>query len=366
MSKIYVTKPYLPPYEDFEFYVRQIWENSILTNNGPLHVMLENKLKDYLGVEYISLFTNGTIALITAIQSLKLTGEVITTPYTFAATGHSLIWNKLTPIFVDVNRDDFNIDPDCVLRAITPSTSAILAVHCYGNPCDFERLQRIADDYNLKIIYDAAHMFGVKNNGSTLLNNGDFSVLSFHATKVFNTFEGGAVVSRNLKMKELIDRYKNFGFVDETTLTVPGLNGKMSEVCAAMGLAQLKYVDDLIFKRKVIYEYYLNSLKSVTGISIPRLTSSEPNYSYFPILITDSFRCSRDVLYEELKEAGVNARRYFYPLLTDWSVYRGNVSLFDSLTNARLLSQMVLCLPIYPGLKQLEIEKICSVLKAGQ
>jgi dTDP-4-amino-4,6-dideoxygalactose transaminase len=283
---ITVTQPHLPPLEEFIPYLEQIWDNKILTNNGPFHQQLEQALCDYLGVEHLALFTNGTIALVTALQALRITGEVITTPYSFVATSHSLLWNNLSPVFVDIDPNTCNLDPAKLEEAITPQTTAILPVHCYGNPCEVESIQKIADTYGLKVIYDAAHAFGVHYKGQSLLTHGDLSVLSFHATKVFNTFEGGAIVCRDAKTKQRIDYLKNFGFAGEVTVMAPGINGKMSEVNAAFGLLQLQYIDKALARRKEIEARYREALAGVLGISLlPLPQDTIGNGSYFPILV---------------------------------------------------------------------------------
>lgn len=368
MSKnIPVTKPFLPELEEFLPYLEKIWQNQWLTNNGPFHQELERKLCEYLGVKYISLFNNATIALVTALQALRITGEVITTPYSFVATSHSIIWNSLTPVFVDICNDGFNINPDEIEKAITPRTTAIMPVHCYGNPCEVEKIQKIADNYGLKIIYDAAHAFGVNYKGSSILNFGDLSILSFHATKVFNTFEGGAIISHDIKTKERIDRLKNFGIADELTVTAPGINGKMSEINAAFGLLQLKYIDEAIQKRKIINDRYREKIAGVKGIIIPDLPlDSTKNYSYFPVIVDDGYKLSRDELYHMLKENAILSRRYFYPLISNMPMYRGlDSAKVSNLQNANHISSRILCLPIYSSMTNEEqnfvVEKIKGV-----
>lgn len=368
MKKIInVTQPFLPPLEEFIPYLEEIWSSRWLTNNGPMHQRLECDLATHLGIENISLFTNGTIALLTALQHLRITGEVITTPYSFVATSHSLIWNALTPVFVDIEVDTFNIDPTKIESAITSKTTAILAVHCYGNPCKVEAIQRIADNYGLKVIYDAAHAFGVDYKGRSLLSHGDLSVLSFHATKVFNTFEGGAIVSADKKAKQRIDYLKNFGFADEITVTAPGINGKMSEINAAFGLLQLKYVNFAIEQRKKHDSYYRKLLEDIDGIVIPDLSNEAiSNFSYFPILVEPSFKISRDALYELLKERGIMSRRYFYPLISDMPMYRGLPSASPyNLPVAKSISEKVLCLPLFSELTTDAIEEIVSIIKGA-
>ncbi|WP_171478489.1 DegT/DnrJ/EryC1/StrS family aminotransferase [Acinetobacter sp. WCHAc060033] len=361
---IYVTQPVLPKLDDFIPYLEQIWKNKVLTNCGPLHQQLEQELCDYLGVEYISLFNNGTIALVTALQALNLSeGEVITTPYTFVATAHSIVWNKLTPVFVDIDPVTSNIDPKKVEQAITEKTVAIMPVHCYGIACDVEGLQKIANEHHLKLIYDAAHAFGVKFQGQSLLNYGDVSVISFHATKVFNTFEGGAIVCHSLEMKQRIDRLRNFGIVNETTIDDISLNGKLSEVHAALGLLQLKTIDQTLFARKKIDSHYRELLKDVEGVlCIQRSITDTDNYSYFPIVISQPYPLTRDQLFEKLKERNIFARKYFYPIMTDLDIYKK----FKSNTpNAQILSEKVLCLPMYPTLKDEDVQQIVCVIKDG-
>lgn len=363
-ERIYVTKPTLPPLEEFIPYLEKIWDNKTLSNCGPFHQQLEKELCEYLGVEYISLFTNGTIALITALQALKITGEVITTPYSFVATSHSLLWNGITPVFVDIDPETLNIAPSMIEAAITANTSAIMPVHCYGYPCDVESIQKIADNNNLKIIYDAAHAFGVQCHCGSVLNHGDLSVLSFHATKVFNTFEGGAIVCPDLETKNRIDQLKNFGFVDETTVVESGINGKMSEFNAALGLLQLKYIDEAVAKRKYIDALYRKNLQNIKGIKC--LSSQSDvclNYSYFPIKVESNFPVSRDDLYDFLKAQNIFTRRYFYPLISDFPMYRNFPSADKrNLPVATLSANQILCLPIYPDLEISMIERITNLI----
>ncbi|WP_286966034.1 MULTISPECIES: DegT/DnrJ/EryC1/StrS family aminotransferase [Acinetobacter] len=361
-ESIYVTQPVLPELDEFIPYLEQIWNNKILTNCGPLHQQLEKELCEYLGVDYISLFNNGTIALVTALQALGLEqGEVITTPYTFVATAHSIVWNKLTPVFVDIDPHTSNIDPIKVEMAITDKTVAILPVHCYGIPCDVEALQNIATKHNLKLVYDAAHAFGVKHHGKSLLNYGDLSVLSFHATKVFNTFEGGAIVCHSAEMKQRIDRLKNFGIVNESIINDISLNGKLSEVHAALGLLQLKSIDSTLLARQKVDEIYRHGLADISGIHcIKRPSLEKDNYSYFPIIISEQYLLSRDELFEKLKQNNIFARKYFYPIMTDLNVYKN----YESMTpNAKWLSERVLCLPMYPTLSLDQCSVIVNVIK---
>jgi len=347
---IFVTQPDLPPLVDFLPYLEQIWENKILTNNGPFHKQLEVELAEYLGVKHLSLFANATIALVTALQALRINGEVITTPYSFVATAHSLRWNGIKPVFVDIDPFTLNMDPSKIEAAITPQTTAIMPVHCYGTPCDTEAIQSIADNYNLKVIYDAAHAFGVKQHGQSVLQHGDLSVLSFHATKVFNTFEGGAIISPDVKTKQHIDHLKNFGFVNETTVVATGINGKMSEFNAALGLLQLKHVDHAITKRKQLDGWYRSLLGNIQGIKLlPKSGDCQGNYSYFPILVEDEFPVCRDELFQHLKNADIHARRYFYPLISEFPMYRSLASAADAnLKVAMNASRKVICLPLHP------------------
>ncbi|MGK5077190.1 dTDP-4-amino-4,6-dideoxy-D-glucose aminotransferase VioA [Janthinobacterium sp. HLX7-2] len=365
-SPIYVTQPLLPPLEEFIPYLESIWANKILTNGGPFHHQLEQALCDYLGVKYISLFTNGTLALMTALQALRVTGEVITTPYSFVATAHSLLWNGIKPVFIDIDPLTFNIDPGKIEAAITPHTTAILPVHCYGHPCDVDRIEKIADNYGLKVIYDAAHAFGVKKHGLSVLNHGDLSVLSFHATKVFNTFEGGAIICPDAKIKQRIDHLKNFGFVDEVTVVAPGINGKMSEINAAFGILQLKNIDSALARRKAIDTQYRTSLAGTPGIHcLPEDSNETANYAYFPILVQDAYPLERDALYQKLSEHEIYARRYFYPLISDFPMYRGMPSAAPAnLPVAQKVASQVICLPIYPTLNQEQVDTIVNLITA--
>lgn len=362
---VYVTRPYLPEVEEFTPYLERIWKNGILTNGGPLHAELEQALAEYLGVAYVSLFANGTLALIVALQALELSGEIITTPYSFVATAHAISWSGSRPVFVDVETDTFNIDPEQIEAAITDKTSAILAVHCYGNPARVDAIQSIADRHGLSVIYDAAHAFAVRDDGGSVLRHGDLSVLSFHATKVFHTFEGGAIVCSDEEMKKRIDRLKNFGFSGETSVLDIGINAKMSEVHAAMGLLQLKYIPELIQRREQIAERYRSQLAGIDGIRcLPLVENVAANYSYFPILVDPVYGESRDALYERLKGCGILARRYFYPLLSDFSVYSALPSAERShLPVAAEASDRVLCLPIYPDLTMEDQDRVIQALK---
>jgi len=361
---IYVTQPFLPPLEEFIPSLQAIWDSKVLTNGGPFHQQLEKALCEYLGVEHLSLFTNATIALVTALQALEVEGEVITTPYSFVATAHSLLWNKLKPVFVDIEPDTLNLDPARIEAAITPQTTAILPVHCYGYPCDVTAIRKIAETHKLKVLYDAAHAFGVNFQGQSLLNQGDLSVLSFHATKVFNTFEGGAIISPDLATKQKIDRLKNFGYVNEVTVESAGLNGKMSEIHAAFGLLQLKHIDEARQQRRLVDAHYRRALAPVKGIKIlPLIEGQETSYSYFPLRVRKDYPTSRDELYQKLKDAGIFSRRYFYPLISDLTPYRNMASSDPSLLPvARQAAEEILCLPIYPGLSAAQIEEIVQLI----
>ena len=361
----YVTQPYLPPLEEFIPYLETIWDSRILTNGGPYHQQFERALADYLGVNHISLFSNGTVALVTALQALRISGEVITTPYSFVATAHSLLWNGIKPVFVDIDADTLTLDPDKIEAAITPQTTAIMPVHCYGHPCKMEAIQKIADNYNLRVIYDAAHAFGVRCGNDSILQHGDLSMLSFHATKVFNTFEGGALVSPDAKTKQRIDHLKNFGFVDEVTVVAPGINGKMSEFNAALGLLQLKHVDQALARRREIDATYRELLHDVKGIRCVRDGGETvSNCAYFPILVEPVYPLSRDALYQKLHGNNIYARRYFFPLISDFPMYRGLPSANrENLPVATDTARKVLCLPIYPQLSDEEVRRVAGLLR---
>lgn len=366
-KQITVTQPCLPDLEEFIPYLKEIWNNKWLTNNGPLHQELEKQLADYLGVKYISLFSNGTLALISALQALNISGEVITTPFSFVATTHSLWWNKITPVFVDIEPEFMNLDPSKIEAAITDKTTAIMPVHVYGNPCKMKEIQSIADKYGLKVIYDAAHAFGVKENGVSILNQGDLSVLSFHATKVYSTIEGGAIICHTEEMKHHIDNLKNFGFRGELVVEEPGINAKLNEVQSAYGLLQLKYVEQFIKRRKEITFKYRELLKDCIGINVLQdISGVTHSYSYFPILVEENkYGKSRDFLYEKLKSKGILSRRYFYPLISEFEPYKTLPSSnFDNLRNAHKVAQNVLCLPIYVELSDNNIEYIVEIIKS--
>jgi dTDP-4-amino-4,6-dideoxygalactose transaminase len=367
MNPIYVTKPSLPPLEDFIPYLQKIWDTRILTNSGPFHQQLEAELCKYLNVKYISLFSNATLALVTALKALRITGDVITTPYSFVATTHSLTWNGIKPVFVDIDRRTLNIDPNKIEEAITPDTTAIMAVHCYGIPCDVDTIEHLARKHNLRVIYDAAHAFGVTCHCGSLLSHGDLSVLSFHATKVFNTFEGGAIVCDDPSMKARIDQLKNFGFVDEITVNAAGINAKMSEFNAALGLLQLQHIDDELLKRSVIATRYIAELSNTFGISCLFAGNVNTNFSYFPILVHEKHKSSRDEIYDRLKENGVFARRYFFPLISDFPMYRNLYSSHKSnLREAIRASKQVLCLPIYGSMSAKDQGKVVELVLDGR
>lgn len=363
---ITVTSPLLPDLDEFTKSLKQIWDSKWITNNGDFHKQLESALAEYLGVPYVSLFTNGTLPLLTALQALRITGEVITTPYSFVATTHSIWWNGCKPVFVDIDPSTGNIDPDKIEAAITPRTTAIMPVHVYGKPCNTARIQEIADTYGLKVIYDAAHAFGVEVNGKGLLNEGDLSTLSFHATKVFNTIEGGAMIMHDEKMKRRIDDLKNFGIHDEVTVVGPGINSKMDEIRSAYGLLNLKQVDKAIEARHKVAIKYRQELKDIEGITFfDDMPGVKHNYSYFPIFVDKSkYGMSRDELYFKMKENNIWGRRYFYPLISEFSTYKGLESANpENLPNAHKMANTVLCLPMHHALTDCDIERIINILK---
>ncbi len=365
-NQITVTSPLLPPLEDFHKLLQEIWNSKWITNNGSFHQQLEKELVAYLKVPYISLFTNGTLPLITALQALRITGEVITTPYSFVATTHALWWNGIKPVFVDIDPATGNIDPDKIEAAITPRTTAIMPVHVYGKPCDVERIQQIADKYGLKVIYDAAHAFGVEVEGESILNAGDLSTLSFHATKVYNTIEGGAMVIQDEKTKQRIDYLKNFGFAGETTVVAPGINSKMDEVRAAYGLLNLRQVDAAIAARQQVAIQYREALRDMDGITFfDDMPGVRHNYSYFPIFIDEKqYGMTRDELYFKMKEQNILGRRYFYPLISEFSTYRGLESATpENLPNAHKMANSVICLPMHHALTSEEVERIVDVIR---
>lgn len=365
-KKITVTSPLLPELDDFIEDLKNIWESKWITNNGDYHKKLEKALAEYLKVPYVSLFTNGTLPLITALQAMRITGEVITTPYSFVATTHSIWWNGCKPVFVDINPKTGNIDPDKIEAAITPRTTAIMPVHVYGKPCDTKAIQEIADKYGLKVIYDAAHAFGVEVNGESILNAGDISTLSFHATKVFNTIEGGAMIMHDEKTKKRIDDLKNFGFHDEVTVVAPGINSKMDEMRAAYGLLNLQQVDKAIEARHQVAIKYRNALRDVDGITFfEDMYGVKHNYSYFPIFIdAEKYGMTRDELYEKMKLQNVLGRRYFYPLISEFSTYRGLESASrENLPNAHKMADSVICLPMHHALNEEDITRTIELIK---
>lgn len=363
---IYVTSPLLPSLEDFTFLLKEIWESKMLTNNGNFHQKLEEELAKYLKVPYLSLFTNGTLPLITALQAMRITGEVITTPFSFVATTHSLWWNGIKPVFVDIEPETCNLDPSKIEAAITPRTTAIMPVHVYGKPCKTKEIQEIANKYGLKVIYDAAHAFGVEINGESILNFGDMATLSFHATKVYNTLEGGALVVHDEQTKKRIDYLKNFGFASETEVVAPGINSKVDEVRAAYGLLNLKQVDHAINSRRKVAIRYRDELQGVKGITFFNdIPGARHNYSYFPIFINaEEYGMTRDELYFKMKEHNVFGRRYFYPLISTFSTYRGLDSANpDNLPIATQMSNNVICLPMHHALSENEVEYILQIIK---
>jgi len=357
---ITVTRPSLPDLEKLQPLLEEIWKSGRLTNGGRFHEELEARLCDYLGVEYLSLFTNGTIALVTALQAMGVTGEVITTPYTFAATPHALLWNKLKPVFVDIEPDGFNMDASKIEAAITPETTAILPVHCYGTPANVSEIQRIADLHGLHVIYDAAHAFAVRHKHSSLLDAGDISVLSFHATKVFNTFEGGALILKDKETKQRVDYLKNFGFANETTVVAPGINGKMNEFQAALGLLQLDKIDEDILARRKVYRKYQAALAGIAGLKLmDEPLDTQWNYSYCPVLVQDEFPVSRDELYDDFRERRILVRRYFYPLVSDFPMYFDSSAFYKC---ASSVAERILCLPIYSDLSEQDFARIIECL----
>lgn len=365
---IFVNQPTLPDLDEFYLLLQDIWKSKQLTNNGKFHQQLELELAKFLGVDYISLFANGTLALIAALQVLDIKGEVITTPYSFVATTHAIKWNGITPVFCDIDPATCNLDPQKIEQLITENTSAILPVHVYGTPCDVEAIQDIGDMYGIKIIYDAAHAFGVKLNNESILNFGDLSVLSFHATKVYNTFEGGAIISHDPKIKKRIDYLKNFGFAGETTVIAPGINAKMNEMQAALGLLQLKDFDKNRLKRKQISESYKSVLKEIRGISyLEDIDNVTYNYAYFPIFVdSEKYGMTRDELYFKLKENKIFSRRYFYPLISHFPTYRNLESADpEKLPHSERITNEVICLPIYAELENNDFEKITQLLVRG-
>lgn len=362
---ITVTSPLLPNLEEFNSMLKEIWDSKWITNNGQFHKQLEKELAEYLGVPYVSLFTNGTLPLLTALQALRVTGEVITTPYSFVATTHCIWWSGCKPVFVDIDAATGNLDPEKIEAAITSKTTAIMPVHVYGKPCDTKRIQEIADKYGLKVIYDAAHAFGVKVNGESILNAGDLSTLSFHATKVYNTLEGGAMIMHDEQTKKRIDYLKNFGFAGETEVIAPGINSKVDEVRAAYGILNLRQVDAAIEARHQVAIQYREALRDIDGISfMDDIAGVKHNYSYFPIFIdSEKYGMTRDELYFKMKEQNVLGRRYFYPLISEFTTYRGLPSAAkDNLPNAHKMANSVICLPMHHALSDEDIERTISLI----
>lgn len=361
---IYVTQPNLPDLQEYMPFLQQIWESKTLTNNGPLHNQLERALCDYLGLDHLVLFNNGTIALLAALKALGIRGEVITTPFTFPATAHVISWSGLTPVFADIDPCTLNLAPESVEAAITEKTTAIMPVHCFGNPCDTAAFSALADRYNLNIIYDAAHAFGVQDDQGAIARHGDLAVLSFHATKTFSTLEGGAIVCRNPEMYDLLSRLKNFGIVNELTISDVGINGKMNEVCAAFGLMQLRHMDNMLRRRSEIDYVYRRAFSGMQGIGCMEKRASVPNYGYFPILVGDEFPYTRDEVCDALRGDGIYARRYFYPLLANLPMYRHFSSAGrDNLPVANSAAERILCLPIYAGLTDADQQRVIRIIQ---
>jgi dTDP-4-amino-4,6-dideoxygalactose transaminase len=354
----------LPPLDDFLPYLRSIWDSRVLTNGGPMHQRFEAELAQYLGVRHVALFNNATIALLVALKVLDLSGEVVTTPYSFVATAHSLLWNGITPVFVDVEPESLNLDPRKIEAALTPRTTGIMPVHCYGRPCNVEAIREIAHAHNLRVVYDAAHAFGVRVAGGSVLNHGDLSILSFHATKVFNTFEGGAIICHDDDTKRRIDCLKNFGIADETTVVAQGINGKMSEINAAFGLLQLAHVDEALRSRARLAGVYRKALEQVRGIRmLDEPVGVQANHGYFPILVDEDYPLTRDALLAELRRHDIHARRYFYPLISDFPMYREFPSAAAAnLPAATRAAAHVLCLPIYSAMTESEQERVMGVI----
>ena len=364
-NTIFVTTPLLPGLDELYDCLKEIWDSKWITNNGQFHQRLEKALCDYLGVDYLSLFTNGTLPLITALQAMHITGEVITTPYSFVATTHALWWNGIKPVFVDIDPTNCGLDPDKIESAITPRTTAIMPVHCYGKPCDTVKIQAIADKYGLKVIYDAAHAFGVEVNGESILKQGDMSTLSFHATKVFNTAEGGALIVKDAETKKRIDYLKNFGFAGETEVVAPGINSKMDEIRAVYGLLNLKQVDDAIEKRHQVAIRYRETLRNIKGIRFfDDMLGVKHNYSYFPVFVNaEEYGMTRDDLYFKMKKQGVLGRRYFYPLISTFSTYKGLPSASpENLPVATRIANEVICLPMHHELSNEDLSRILDLI----
>ncbi|MBL7214320.1 MAG: DegT/DnrJ/EryC1/StrS family aminotransferase [Phycisphaerae bacterium] len=363
-NPIYVTRPFLPPLKDFCKGLEEVWDSRWLTNNGPVVTRYAQELRSFLAIDNVCLFNNGTLALQIGLQGLGISGEVITTPFSFVATTHALYWNKIRPVFVDIEPDFYTIDPEKIEEAITPWTTAILAVHVFGNPCNHDILSEIAKKHNLRLIYDAAHAFGVQINGKSIAHYGDLSMFSFHATKLYHSFEGGLLTFNDAKLTRIFDYLKNFGFENEVEVVMPGTNAKMTEVQALMGSILLPYLDKMIQERESIYHLYCERLKEVAGIRLPikHAPSIQYNYAYMPVEIEECrFGMSRDQLYEKLKEYNIYARRYFYPLICDFPCYK-NIQVQDPLRTARNVASHILTLPIYAGLSPDEVNQICDII----
>jgi dTDP-4-amino-4,6-dideoxygalactose transaminase len=361
MKPIFVTRPFIPPIQEYQDYIQQILESNHLTNQGPFHLKLEEMLCDYLDVKYISLFSNATIALMVAQKALKICGEIITTPYSFVATSNSIIWSGSKPVFVDIDRCTLSLNINSIRKKINKNTVAIMPVHCYGIPSSIIEIQKLADEYNLKVIYDACHAFGVKFNDKSILSYGDLSVISFHATKIFSTIEGGAIICPNKKLKDEVDSLKNFGFISEIDTDEIGINGKMSEISAAFGVAQLNHINEIFSSRKRIANSYFEGLINISGITMPLYHLKDiVNFSYFPILIESNFPVDRDFIYNHLKDLGIHTRRYFFPLIPDMSSYRKIGFTSEQFEVASDVSNKILCLPIYPNLELSQIDFIIN------
>ena len=361
-DKIYITQPFLPPLDEYTELLNQIWDTKQLTNNGPFCLQFEEALANYLNVEYISIVNNATIGLIIAQRAIGFTGDIITTPFSFSATAHSIKWNGLNPIFVDTDKYAGNLDPRKVQESITKNTGGILAVHNYGMPGNVEKLNEIADQYNIPLIYDAAPAIGVDYKGNSIFNFGDLSVMSFHGTKIFTTFEGGAIVSTSEKMKQKIDHIKNFAIINQDQVNGLGINGKMNEAEAALGIIQLKYLDSIIEKRKTIYNYYHQNIKNINGIDMIEIPSNTSyNYSYAPVNFSNGI-VNRDRMYIKMKENNIFCRKYWHPLITENNIYKNSAT--EDLTNAKKLSESILCLPIYPSLNQTDIDRVINILES--
>lgn len=363
-DSIFVTRPHLPALDRLIPHLEKIWASRVLTNSGPYHNLLEKELQRSLNVQGLSLYNNATIALISAIKALELKGEIITTPYSFVATASSIIWAGCEPVFVDIEQEGFNIDPNRIEEAIGPNTVGILPVHCYGYPCDYEAIKRIADRYGLKVIYDAAHAFGVECDCGSVLEHGDVSVLSFHSTKAFNTLEGGATITKDSELKSRLEKFRNFGFEDETTVSEVGINGKLNEVSCALGLLQIEDWEAIRLNRSSVDQYYRDNLLGTAGLQVPIPRSKKHNFSYFPILVDSSYRSTRDELYELMKKNGIYARRYFYPLITEFSPFLTSKVMGEgNLAVARSVADRILCLPIYPGLTRSNQDRVIELIQ---